>query len=126
MKAESRFMWLALATSGSTLICCALPALLISIGAGAVLASLVSTFPALIWLSQHKLALFTLAGLMLLAGGWMQRRPPACPLDPELARACVHYKRVSRWVYLFSVMVYTVGVFFAYAAPWLLELRTPS
>lgn len=116
-------MWLALATSGSTLICCALPALLISLGAGAVLASLVSTFPALIWLSKHKLALFLIAGLMLLVGGWMQRRPASCPLDPELARACARYKSISRWVYRFSVLLYAVGGFFAYVAPWWLAYR---
>lgn len=120
MKAESRFMWLALAASGSTLVCCALPALLVSLGAGAVLASLVSTFPALIWLSQHKLALFVGAGVMLVIGGWLQSRPAACPLDPELARACARYKRVSRWVYIASVVLYLIGGFFAYLLPALL------
>ncbi len=120
MKAESRFMWLALAASGSTLVCCALPALLVSLGAGAVLASLVSTFPALIWLSQHKLALFIGAGLMLAVGGWLQSRPAACPLDPELARACARYKRISRGVYLASLAVYLIGGFFAYLLPALM------
>ncbi len=120
MKAESRFMWLALAASSSTLVCCALPALLVSLGAGAVLASLVSTFPALIWLSQHKLALFIGAGLMLAIGGWLQSRPAACPLDPELARACARYKRLSRWVYVTSLALYLVGGFFAYLLPALL------
>ncbi len=120
MKAESRFMWLALAASGSTLVCCALPALLVSLGAGAVLASLVSTFPALIWLSQHKLALFIGAGLMLAVGGWLQSRPASCPLDPELARACARYKRISRGVYLASLAVYLIGGFFAYLLPALM------
>ncbi len=120
MKAESRFMWLALAASGSTLVCCALPALLVSLGAGAVLASLVSTFPALIWLSQHKLALFIGAGLMLAVGGWLQSRPAACLLDPELARACARYKRISRGVYLASLAVYLIGGFFAYLLPALM------
>ncbi len=123
MKAESRFMWVSLAASGSTLICCALPALLVSLGAGAVLASLISTFPALIWVSQHKVPLFVIAGLMLAVGGWMQSRPAACPLDPALARACARYKRISRVVYWMSVALYLVGGFFAYAAPWLLSLR---
>ena len=122
MKAESRFMWLALATSGSTLICCALPALLISLGAGAVLASLVSTFPALVWISFHKPLVFGIAALMLLVGGYLQTRPQACPADPALAAACARYKRVSKVVYLFSVGLYFVGVFFAFVLPHLRQL----
>ena len=40
--------FLSLITSGSTLICCALPALLVSIVAGAALAGLVGTFPQIV------------------------------------------------------------------------------
>ncbi len=120
MQAQSRFMWLALLTSSSTLLCCALPALLVSLGAGAVLASLVSAFPALIWLTQHKLWLFLLAGVMLAIGGWLQARPAVCPADAQLAKACAQAKKVSRVVYWLSVSVYLVGGFFAYAAPLLL------
>lgn len=39
---------LSIATSSSTLICCALPALLVAIGAGATLAGLVTAVPQLI------------------------------------------------------------------------------
>jgi predicted signal transduction protein with EAL and GGDEF domain len=120
MKAESRFMWLALATSGSTLICCALPALLVSLGAGAVLASLVSAVPALIWVSVNKPLVFTLAATMLAIGGWMQSRPASCPADPQLARACAKYKRISKTIYWSSVGLYVIGVFFAFIAPRIL------
>ena len=41
--------------SSSTLICCALPALLVALGAGAALSSLVSAVPQLVVLSEHKL-----------------------------------------------------------------------
>jgi hypothetical protein len=117
MKAESRFMWLALVTSSSTLICCALPALLVSLGAGAVLASLVSAVPALIWVSMHKIPLFISAGVMLVLGGWLQAKPASCPADKELALACAKYKKISKIVYWTSVGLYAVGVFFAYIAP---------
>ncbi len=120
MRAQKNFMWLTLASSGSTLLCCALPALLVSLGAGAALASLVSTFPFLIWLSQHKTVLFVASGLMMLGAWFWRRQPAACPLDPELARACARYKRISDWVFRFSVAVYATGVFFAYVLPWVL------
>ncbi len=122
MKGETRFMWLALATSGSTLLCCALPALLVSIGAGAVLASFVSAVPALIWISKHHALVFSTAGVMLVIGGVLQARPAACPLDPQLAAACGRYKRISRVVYVFSVMAYLVGVFFAFVLPALMQM----
>jgi hypothetical protein len=38
----------------STLLCCALPALLLALGAGAVVASAVAAVPQLVWRSEHK------------------------------------------------------------------------
>ena len=122
MKGEARFMWLALASSSTTLVCCALPALLVSIGAGAALAAVVSAVPALVWISKHKLLVFLLAGLMLLAGGLLQRRPASCPADARLAAACARYKRISHGVYIMSLLLYATGVFFAFILPALMRL----
>lgn len=66
---------------------------------------------------MHKGAVFLGAGAMLAIGGWMQSRPAACPVDKQLAAACVRYKKISRAVYWSSVLVYAVGVFFAFIAP---------
>lgn len=106
-------------TSSGTLICCALPALLVSLGAGATLAGLVSTFPQLIWLSEHKLPVFGLAGLMLLGAGVLQYRARflPCPADPRLAAACARTRRVSAAIYGFSVLCYTTGIIFAFVLP---------
>ena len=108
-------------TSSGTLICCALPALLVSLGAGATLAGLVSTFPQLIWLSEHKLAVFSLAGLMLAGAGFLQWRARflPCPADPKLAAACTRTRRVSQWIYGVSVAIYLIGVLFAFVLPLL-------
>jgi hypothetical protein len=122
MKGESRFMWLALATSSSTLVCCTLPALLISLGAGATLAALVSAVPELVWISKHKVLVFGGAAAMLAIGGFMQMRPAACPADKRLAMACARYKRISRFTYLASVGIYLTGAFFAFGLPALLRL----
>jgi len=56
-------------SSFSTLVCCALPAALVSLGAGAALASVVAAVPQLVWLSEHKIQLFEFAGLMLVLSG---------------------------------------------------------
>jgi len=81
---------LSLLTSGSTLMCCALPALLVAVGAGAVLASAVTAFPALVWPSEYKALVFGGSGLMLGVAGMMQwqARSLPCPVDPAQAAAC--------------------------------------
>ena len=60
---------LTILSSFSTLVCCALPAALVSIGAGAALASVVTAVPQLVWLSEHKIPLFAFAGFMLVLVG---------------------------------------------------------
>jgi hypothetical protein len=111
--------FLSLFTSGSTLICCALPALLVSIGAGAAMAGLVTTFPQIVWLSEHKVALFSIAGVMLVGSGVMQWRARSlpCPADPTLAAACTRTRKVSLVLYWISLGIYVVGFFFAFLAP---------
>jgi len=113
--------FLVLFTSTSTLICCALPALLISLGMGAALAGLVSNVPALIWVSQHKVLVFSVAAIGLILGGVMQYRArfEPCPTDPRLAAACTKTRKRSKAVYVASVGIYVVGAFFAFIAPLL-------
>lgn len=111
--------FLSLFTSGSTLICCALPALMVSIGAGASLAGLVGTFPQIVWLSEYKLPLFAVAGVMLALAGVMQWRARSlpCPADPDLAAACKRTRQVAFGIYVFSLAMYCIGLFFAFLLP---------
>jgi len=110
---------LSLFASGSTLVCCALPALLVALGAGAALSSLVSAVPQLVWLSEHKVGLFTGVAVMLAVSGFMQWRARSlpCPVDPALAAACTQTRKFSNRVYLFSLSIYLVGAWFAFIAP---------
>ena len=109
---------LSLFTSLGTLLCCALPALLVTLGAGAALAGLVSSAPWLVTLSRYKLWTFTIAGMLILAAGFMRwrARGAPCPVDPDQARACMRLRRVSAIIYWLSVGVYAVGFFFAFVA----------
>jgi hypothetical protein len=110
-------------TSGGTLICCALPALLVTIGAGAALSSLVSVFPQLVWLSEHKDWVFGIAGVALAIAGWLQWRArfEPCPADAALAAACMKTRRTSRVIYFVSVAIFLTGAFFAFIAPLLMS-----
>jgi len=120
---DSVLPFFSLFTSAGTLVCCALPALLVSIGLGAVTAGLVSAFPELVWLSERKVWVFTVAGVMLAvaaAARYAQRNAP-CPADPEAARTCMRLRRISLVIVIFSVTVYLVGFFFAFLIRYFYE-----
>ncbi|MEL7548217.1 MAG: hypothetical protein AAGJ84_16305, partial [Pseudomonadota bacterium] len=109
---------LALFTSVSTLICCALPALLVSIGMGAVMAGLIETVPGITWMGANKPIVFTVAGLVLAASGawqWHARTLP-CPADPAKAKACARLRRISWVLWWIGVGAFVVGAFFAFFA----------
>ncbi len=110
--------YVALFTSTGTLICCALPALLVSIGAGAVMAGLIEAVPQITWLGKHKGIVFAVAGaLLLLSGAWQwHARNLPCPIDAEQARACAQARKIGWIVWGLSVALFLVGVFFAYFA----------
>lgn len=114
---------LSLFTSAATLVCCALPALMVSLGMGAVLAGLVSDLPQLIWLSKHKAGVFGTATVLLLVAGWMMwnARHLPCPADPAQAKACARLRKVSLIIYVASVLMFMTGAFFAFIAPLVLE-----
>jgi len=110
--------FLSLFTSVGTLVCCALPALLVTIGAGAVLAGLVSTVPQLVILSTYKVEVFVLAGVLIFITGlyqWRMRNAP-CPSDPRQAAACSRMRSINKVVFMLSLLLYSVGFFFAFIA----------
>lgn len=123
VEARSGF-WASLASlfaSSSTLVCCALPALLVGLGAGAALSSLVSVFPQIVWLSENKEILFAVATLLTLGSGLLQwhNRTAPCPTDPALRQACLRTRKTSWRFYLLSVAVLLVGAWFAFVQPLL-------
>lgn len=113
--------WGALAASSGTLVCCALPALLVALGAGAALAGLVSVFPQIVWLSEHKAGVFGIAAAAMALGGvtqWRNRSAP-CPTDPALRDACMRTRRWSARVYALSLFFLLLGAWFAFVQPLL-------
>jgi uncharacterized membrane protein len=109
---------LALFTSLGTLVCCALPALLVTLGLGASLAGFVGAFPQVVWLSEYKAVVFAVSGVMLVAAALMQWRARSlpCPADPVQAQACARLRRVSTAALALAVLVWLIGFFFAFLA----------
>lgn len=120
--------YLSLFTSLGTLVCCALPSLLVLLGLGATVATVLTEVPWLVTLSHHKHWVFIVAGL-LISGNLayvyaiapkLQLRNGAC--DPNDPTACQTASRFSRAVLWCSVIVYSIGGFTAYILGPLLVL----
>jgi hypothetical protein len=116
---EKSANFLSLFASSSTLICCALPALFVALGAGAAFASVVSALPFLIVLSQYKVAITLFALVMITLAGYSHyvTYHSPCPIDPELGRLCQQTRRRSRYVYYASVLLFLFASVFTYVVP---------
>jgi hypothetical protein len=110
--------YFSLFTSLSTLLCCALPSLLVLFGLGASVASSLSFFPWLVTLSRHKVLTFTVSGV-LIACSFVNtyyilprfRREECSPGNPN---ACEEASRLSRVLLWISIVIYGVGFFVAF------------
>ena len=115
--------FLSLFTSTGTILCCALPALLVTIGAGAALSSLISTFPQIVWVSKYKEYIFTAAFILIILSGylqWQAKKLP-CPADKSLAAECMKARKMSLVIYFVSVVILIIGFTFAFVLPYLLK-----
>jgi mercuric ion transport protein len=118
--------YLSLFSSVGTLLCCALPSLLVLFGLGATVASVLSAAPWLVSLSRHKGWVFAVAGGLIAASFiYIYAVAPrlravgetCAPDDPNCGTA----SRISRVVLWLSVAIYAVGAFTAFAlGPFLL------
>ncbi len=106
--------WLTLFVTSSTLLCCALPVLLVSLGLGAVVAGLFYNIPGLLFLAEHTYWTLGLSALMLIFLAWVIWRPnQSCPTDPELTAHCQNTKRWNQRIFWFSVFIWSIGFFFS-------------
>ncbi|GER08423.1 hypothetical protein GCM10007972_26660 [Iodidimonas muriae] len=115
MARPRKWGWLILLSSTTTLVCCVIPIVLVSLGLGATVASLYSTVPFLSSLGLHKEWTFALTALVLLAAAWALFRPGrACPADPDLAKACQSADKWNRRLFFGSVALWGISFFTAY------------
>jgi mercuric ion transport protein len=112
--------YVSLFSSLGTLLCCALPSLLVLFGLGATVASVLSEAPWLVSMSHHKHWVFIVAGLLISSNFLyvygvapkLQAKNGAC--DPNAPAACQTASRFTRVVLWFSAIVYLIGCFTAY------------
>lgn len=102
--------WLTLFASTTTLICCALPILLVTLGFGSVVAALTSRYPLLVTLAEYEGWMFGLSATLLILTAWfIWGRPMHCPADPVLAARCQRARSINRWVLTGAVIIWSIG-----------------
>ncbi len=109
--------WLVLFTSATTLVCCALPIALVTLGFGAVSAALFANLPLLTVLAENKLILFGISGVAMALAAWLLFRPGRfCPTDPKLAAQCASAHRWNTWILSASFGIWLISLSAAYLA----------
>jgi hypothetical protein len=112
--------YLSLFASFGTLLCCALPSLLVLLGLGATVASFLSAVPWLVTLSRHKSVVFLVSGILIcgnllylyVIAPRLKEGGAACPADA--LEACSSASRFSRAALWTSATIYAIGVFSAF------------
>jgi mercuric ion transport protein len=115
---SSLLSYFSLFTSVGTLLCCALPSMLVLAGLGASVASMLTSAPWLVPLARHKPWMFAVSGV-LIALSFLNMyylaprlKENACaPEDPSRCEQASRFSEVLLWA---SAAIYAVGFFSAY------------
>jgi mercuric ion transport protein len=127
-RTENRLLgYVGLFSSVGTLLCCALPSLLVLVGLGATVASALASAPWLVTLSRHKAWVFATSAVLVGANFYyiyrlaprLLARSGACDVDDP---SCVRATRVSRALLWLSTILLGVGFAVAYVLPAILGL----
>src|SRR5271155_5808713 len=118
--------YFSLFSSFSTLICCALPSVLVLLGMGTAVGSVLSSAPWLVSLSRYKIWTFSIAGTMIAISFLMTyliaprlRQGEVCDADDPTT--CREVSRISRVILWGSAIIWACGFFVAYLLGPILE-----
>ena len=109
---NSSLRWATLFVTTGTLLCCALPILLVALGLGTVIATFYYTIPGLSFFAEHQSWTLGLSAFLLLMLAWLIWRPgQSCPAEPELAAHCLTARYWNIRVFRLSVVIWSIGLF---------------
>ena len=118
--------YFSLFSSFSTLLCCALPSVLVLLGMGTAVASLLTAVPWLVTVSRHKIWTFSIAGVLIAMSFVMTyliaprlRHREVCDADDPTT--CGEVSKVSRVILWGSAVIWSCGFFVAYLLAPILE-----
>jgi mercuric ion transport protein len=117
-KRSALLNYFSLFTSLSTLVCCALPSLLVLFGLGASVASMLSFMPWLVTLSRHKQWTFSISGTLIALSFvnmyYLAPRIRAKQCSADDPSACEEASKLNEVLLWVSAGIYSVGVFVTY------------
>jgi len=131
-KRSALLSYFSLFTSVGTLLCCALPSVLVLFGLGASVASTLSFMPWLVTLSRHKQWTFAVSGILIALSFinlyYIAPRLRVQRCRPDDPTACEDASKFSKAVLWLSAIIYIVGFFVAFVlGPILSKLdKVPS
>ena len=108
--------YIVLFTSMSTLLCCALPALLVSLGFSSVVVSLVSSFPQIVYLSEHKAIIFSMSASVIAISWLMNRNNNVCSVG-DSGSVCSRVRIISNRLLIGSIIIWSIGFLVAFVFP---------
>jgi mercuric ion transport protein len=124
---SSLLNYFSLFSSFSTLLCCALPSVLVVLGLGTTVASVLSVAPWLVSLSRHKAWTFSISGALIalsfavtyVVAPRLRAEGEACSADDP--GACGEASKLSRRLLWLSAPIWSGGFFVAYVLGPILE-----
>ena len=111
--------YFSLFSSFSTLLCCALPSVLVLLGMGTAVASLLAAAPWLVSLSRHKIWIFAASGTFIACSFAVTyliapRLLPMDSCDANDPTTCAQVSKLGRVLLWGSAGIWTCGFFVAY------------
>jgi mercuric ion transport protein len=117
-KRSAALNYFSLFTSLGTVLCCALPSVLVLFGLGASVASMLSAMPWLVTLSRHKQWTFSVSGILIALSFvnmyYLSPRIWGKQCSPDNPTACNEASKLNKVLLWISAGIYIVGVFVAY------------
>ncbi len=114
---ETTASWGSLLVSSTTLVCCTLPLVLIALGFGAALSTLMVHLPWLAKLSRYQFWIFIIsAALLLSAYLFIYSSNKSCPADPVLREKCNRLTHINKIIFWIAAALWLIGFFSAYLA----------
>ena len=100
----------------STLLCCALPIVLVSLGLGTVLAWLVSHLPWLVWVSEHAIYFISLTLILLIISGYLVFfHPSSCDIqNKKNLDECHNRQKYAKIIWFVTAIILLIGAIFKY------------
>jgi len=87
---------------------------LVTLGFGAVVASLNYNIPGLVFIAEHQAWTLAVSALFLVFLAWVIWRPnQTCPADPDLALQCQQAKKWNQRIFWLSVIIWLIGFLFS-------------